>query len=210
MARYTGPNCRLCRREGDALFLKGTRCFSDKCSIKRRPQIPGQHGTARVNKKHTGYEIQLRAKQKVRRIYGILEAQFEKYYEHATSQTGNTGINLLHLLETRLDNVVYRMGFSFSRNQSRMWVTHGHFMVNGKPVNIPSYKIRPGDVVTVKETSDLRKSLKDIMESTSSRDKNAWLEVDAENLKGKFVALPERSQLDQKIQETLIIEYYSR
>jgi small subunit ribosomal protein S4 len=210
MARYTGPNCRLCRREGETLFLKGARCFTDKCSIKRRNQIPGQHGTARTNKKHTGYEVQLRAKQKCRRIYGVLERQFQLYYERATKMAGNTGTNLLHLLETRLDNVVYRMGFTMSRSQSRMWVVHKHFLVNGQSVNIPSYRIKPGDVVTVKENSTLRKHLKDLVDKTSSREKASWLEVDMETLKGKFVTLPERALLDPKIQENLIVEYYSR
>lgn len=210
MARYSGPNCRLCRREGDALFLKGTRCFSEKCAFRKRSQIPGQHGNGRFNRKQTGYEIQLRAKQKVRRIYGVLERQFQNYYELASKKSGNTGVNLLHLLESRLDNVVYRMGFTLSRQQSRMWVTHCHFLVNGKTVNIPSYQVKPGDVITIKASSSLAKQLKDLFETTGSREKASWMEVDAASLKGKFVAYPERSQLDPKIQESLIIEYYSR
>lgn len=210
MGRYNGPNCRLCRREGDALFLKGTRCFTDKCAFKRRAKIPGQHGDARMMRKQTGYEVQLRAKQKVRRIYGLLERQFQNYYVKATQMSGNTGINLLHLLESRLDNVVFRMGFGLSRSQSRMWVTQGHFMVNNHKVDIPSYSVRVGDVISVKETSKLKKLLKDQMEKTSGKEVSSWLEVDREALKGKFVALPERPQLDQKIQESLIVEYYSR
>ena len=210
MARYTDSSCRICRREGDALFLKGNRCFTDKCAFKRRPKIPGAHGSDRMIKKPTGYEIQLRAKQRVRKLYGVLERQFRKYYTEATRMSGNSGLNLLNLLETRLDNVVYRMGFGESRPQARMWVTQRHFEVNGKPVNIPSYNVQPGDVITVREKSTLRKPLKDIMEKTSSREKADWLEVDRENLKGKFLKLPERAQLDQKIQESLIIEFYSR
>ncbi|HNW36154.1 MAG TPA: 30S ribosomal protein S4 [Candidatus Ozemobacteraceae bacterium] len=212
MARYTGPSCRICRREGDALFLKGTRCFTDKCAIKRRAKIPGQHGSDRMNmnKKQTGYEIQLRAKQRVRKMYGILERQFQKYYEVASRKTGNTGVNLLHELETRLDNVVFRMGFGISRSQARMWVTQGHFAVNNRNVNIPSYQLKPGDAISLRENSSLRKTIKDIMEASISREISPWLEVDRENCKGKFNALPERAQLDPKIQESLIIEYYSR
>ncbi|MBF0546426.1 MAG: 30S ribosomal protein S4 [Candidatus Riflebacteria bacterium] len=210
MARYTGPACRICRREGDALFLKGARCYTDKCAIKKRPRIPGQHGPTKMQKKHTGYEVQLRAKQKVRKIYGLLERQFRKYYQMAVQQAGNSGHNLLHILEKRLDNVIFRLGFGMSRNQSRMWVTHGHFQVNGTNVDIPSYSLRPGDVVTVRENSPLKKTFKDVMEKTASRGKSSWLEVDRENLKGRFVNLPPREELDQKIQESLIIEFYSR
>jgi len=210
MARYTGSNCRLCRRENDTLFLKGTRCFTDKCAFKRRAKIPGQHGNERMAKKHTGYEIQLRAKQKVRRMYGILERQFQRYYEIANQMAGNTGTNLLNLLECRLDTIVYRMGFGVSRAQARMWVTQKHFLVNGKSVNIPSYQLKVGDTISIKETSRLRKHFKDVMELSVSRESSPWLDVDRENLKGKFVSLPERGQLDQKIQESLIIEYYSR
>jgi small subunit ribosomal protein S4 len=210
MARYTGPVCRQCRREGTALFLKGRRCYTDKCSIKRRAQIPGQHGKGRLNKKPTEYEIQLREKQKVRRIYSVLEAQFRRYYAMASRQTGNTGVNFLRLLEARLDSSAYRMGFGLSRAQARMWITQGHFSVNGKRVTIPSFQLRPGDVVAVRDNSPLKKHLKDVLEQTSSRDKGAWLELDAENLKGRFVAMPEREQLDPSIQESLIVEYYSR
>jgi len=210
MGRYIGSSCRICRREGDALFLKGTRCFTDKCAFKKRAKIPGQHGNERQVKKPTGYEIQLRAKQRCRKLYGLLERQFQKYYDMAIAQAGNTGVNLLHILESRLDNVVYRMGFGMSRSQARMWVTHAHFQVNGKNVNIPSYQLKPGDVITVKDNSSLRKLIKDLLEANASREKAPWLEVDRENLKGRFVNLPERAQLDQKIQESLIIEYYSR
>ncbi len=163
-----------------------------------------------MRKKQTGYEIQLRAKQKVRKSYGILERQFRKYYEVANRKEGNTGINLLHQLETRLDNVAFRMGFGISRAQARMWVTQGHFEVNGRKCNIPSYQLRPGDVVAIRETSKLRPQVKDVLEISSKRDESPWIEVDKENLKGKFVTLPERSQLDPKIQESLIVEFYSR
>ncbi len=207
MARYSGPSCRICRREGDALFLKGARCFTDKCSIKRRAKIPGQHGSDRMgNKKQTGYEIQLRAKQRVRKLYGRRDRRFHKDYEIA----GNTGVLLLQELETRLDNVVFRMGFGISRAQARMWVTQGHFTVNNRSVNIPSFQLRPGDVIALRENSSLRKTIKDIMEASISRETSPWLDVDRENCKGKFVSLPERAQLDPKIQESLIIEYYSR
>lgn len=209
MARYIGPNCRICRREGDALFLKGTRCYSEKCAMKKRNKIPGMHG-GKMMKKSTGYSLQLRAKQRVRRIYGILEKQFENYYSAAVKQTGNSGINLLRLIESRLDNVVYRMGFALSRAQSRMWVTHAHFNVNGKAVNIPSFIVRPGDVISVKTNSSVKKKVKDILEKTSRGDNSPWLEIDKENFKCKFLALPERAQLDPAIQESLIIEYYSR
>jgi len=210
MARYTGSVCRICRREGDQLFLKGARCFTEKCAFKRRATVPGQHGTEQMRKKPTGYEVQLRAKQKVRKTYGVLERQFRKYYEAANCKSGNTGTNLLHQLETRLDNVAYRLGFGLSRAQTRMWVTQGHFEINGRKCNIPSYQLRPGDVVAIRESSKIKNQIKDTLEITASREANPWLELDRENLKGKFVALPERSQLDQKIQEHLIIEFYSR
>ncbi|MGM0600865.1 MAG: 30S ribosomal protein S4 [Candidatus Rifleibacteriota bacterium] len=210
MARYTGSVCRLCRREGEQLFLKGARCYTEKCSFKRRPGFPGIHGNKRMRRKQTGYEIQLRAKQKVRRTYGILESQFRKYYEIANQKDGNTGVNLLHQLETRLDNVVYRMGFGISRPQARMWVTQGHFSINGRKCNIPSYQLRPGDEIKLSEKSKVRNQVKDIMEISTGRQESSWLEVDQENLKGKFVKLPEREQLDSKIEEHLIVEFYSR
>jgi small subunit ribosomal protein S4 len=210
MARYTGSVCRLCRREGEQLFLKGARCYTEKCAFKRRPSIPGVHGNQRMRRKQTGYEIQLRAKQKVRRTYGILESQFRKYYSVANRKDGNTGTNLLHELETRLDNVVFRMGFGISRAQARMWVTQGHFEVNNRKCNIPSYQLRPGDEVKLLEKSKVRKQVKDILEISSTRNDSPWIEVDTENLKGKFNALPERTQLDPKIQEHLIVEFYSR
>lgn len=210
MARYTGSVCRICRREGDQLFLKGARCFTEKCAFKRRATVPGQHGPEQMRKKPTGYEVQLRAKQKVRKTYGILESQFRKYYEAATRKDGNTGVNLLHQIETRLDNVAYRMGFGLSRAQTRMWVTQGHFNVNGKACNIPSYQLRPGDTISIRENSKVKPQIKDALEITSSREASSWLVVDREKLSGTFTTLPERSQLDPKIQEHLIIEFYSR
>lgn len=210
MARYTGSVCRICRREGDQMFLKGARCYTEKCAFKRRSTIPGIHGNSRMRRKQTDYEVQLRAKQKLRKTYGILESQFRKYYEIANRKEGNTGVNLLHQLETRLDNSAWRMGFGMSRSQTRMWVTQGHFEVNGKKCNIPSYQLKPGDVVAIKEKSKIRSRIKDTLELGTGRESSPWLETDQENLKGKFVALPDRSQLDQNIQEHLIIEFYSR
>lgn len=210
MARYTGSVCRICRREGEQLFLKGARCFTEKCAFKRRAVVPGQHGAEQMRKKPTGYEVQLRAKQKVRKTYGVLERQFRKYYDAANRKGGNTGTNLLHELETRLDNVAFRLGFGLSRAQTRMWVTQGHFEINGRKCNIPSYQLRPGDVISIRESSKIRNQIKDALEITASRESSAWLELDRESLKGKFVTLPERSQLDPKIQEHLIIEFYSR
>ena len=210
MARYTGSVCRICRREGDQLFLKGARCFTEKCAFKRRAFVPGQHGAKQMRKKATGYEVQLRAKQKLRKTYGILERQFRKYYEAASRKSGNSGVNLLHQLETRLDNVAFRMGFGLSRAQTRMWITQGHFDINGRKCNIPSYQLRAGDVIAIRESSKIRQQIKDALEINSSREASSWLEVDRENLKGKFAALPERAQLDPKIQEHLIIEFYSR
>jgi small subunit ribosomal protein S4 len=163
-----------------------------------------------MRKKATGYEVQLRAKQKLRKTYGILERQFRKYFETASRKAGNSGVNLLHQLETRLDNVAFRMGFGLSRAQTRMWVTQGHFDINGRKCNIPSYQLKAGDVIAIRESSKIRPQIKDALEINSSRDASSWLEVDRENLKGKFVALPERTQLDPKIQEHLIIEFYSR
>lgn len=210
MARYTGSVCRICRREGDQLFLKGPRCFTEKCAFKRRPTVPGQHGNNQMRKKSTGYEVQLRAKQKLRKTYGVLERQFRKYYEVANRKVGNSGVNLLHQLETRLDNVAFRMGFGLSRAQTRMWVTQGHFEINGHKCDIPSCQLKAGDVIAIRESSKIKSQIKDALEISSSRMASAWLEVDREKLNGKFVMLPERTQLDPKIQEHLIIEFYSR
>lgn len=210
MARYIGSVCRICRRENEQLFLKGARCYTEKCAFKRRAYIPGAHGNSKMRRKQTGYEIQLRAKQRLRKSYGILEQQFRKYYDIANRKEGNTGINLLHQLEMRLDNVAFRMGFGMSRSQVRMWITQGHFKVNGKKCNIPSYQLRPNDEIAICENSKLRRQIKDIIELNTAREVSPWLEADYENLKGKFLALPERSQLDPNIQEHLIVEFYSR
>jgi len=208
MARYTDASCKLCRREGQKLFLKGERCYTNKCAIGRRPYAPGQHGAQR--KKLSEYGIQLREKQKAKRFYGLLESQFRKYFEIANRKKGVTGENLLRLLETRLDNVVYRMGFGTTRAEARQLVTHGHFKVNGKSVNIPSYIVKVGDTVEVSEKGKKSVRFKEILDVTGAKVVPKWLEVDQENLKGKVVALPERDDIDLNIQEHLIVELYSK
>lgn len=208
MARYTGPVCRLCRREGVKLYLKGDRCYSDKCSVSKRPQAPGQHGTGR--KKVSEYGIQLREKQKTRRIYGILERQFREYFEKAERQKGITGENLLVLLERRLDNVVYRLGLANGRVQARQLVRHGHFTVNGQKVDIPSYLVKAGDVVALAEGSKDSAIFKEIAEDMSSKTVPAWVEVNAADLQGKVMRYPTREEIDIPIQEHLIVELYSR
>ena len=207
MARYTGSVCRQCRREGVKLFLKGNRCFSAKCAVTKRPNPPGQHRPMR--RKVSEYGLQLREKQKARRAYGILEGQFEHYFEMAAAQKGVTGENLLRLLERRLDNVVYRMGYGASRAQSRQFVNHGHFLVNGKKVDIPSYLIKVGDEITVKERSRSINRFKEVRDGVE-RIIPTWLEFDADALRGKVVALPQREDIDLSLQETLIVELYSR
>ncbi|HHY65158.1 MAG TPA: 30S ribosomal protein S4 [Clostridiaceae bacterium] len=208
MARYTGASCKLCRREGQKLFLKGERCYSNKCAIGRRPYAPGQHGA--MKKKLSEYGIQLREKQKAKRFYGILESQFRKYFEMANRRKGITGENLLQLLESRLDNVVYRMGFGTTRAEARQLVTHGHFEVNGKRVNIPSYIVKAGDTIEVAEKSKKSVRFREILDVTGSKVVPKWLEVDQENLRGKVVALPSREDIDLNIQEHLIVELYSK
>jgi len=208
MARYTGAVCRLCRREGQKLFLKGDRCYSDKCAVVKRAYAPGQHGQSR--RKASEYGIQLREKQKARRIYGILEKQFRNYFEKAERQKGVTGENLLRLLELRLDNVVYRLGFANSRVEARQLVRHGHFTVNGRRVNIPSYLVRVGDQIAVKESSKKAPKFEEISELAAHKTVPAWLEMDKEALVGKVIALPEREDIDVPIQEHLIVELYSR
>lgn len=208
MARYTGPVCRLCRREGAKLYLKGDRCYSDKCSIDRRQYAPGQHGQRR--KKVSEYGIQLREKQKARRIYGVLEKQFRNYFAEADRQGGIAGENLLRLLERRLDNVVFRLGFGASRNEARQLIRHGHFLVNGKKVNIPSFLVKIGDVITVKESSKESPRVKELIEQSGTKTPPAWLELDAEQALGKVVAMPSREEIDVPIQEHLIVELYSR
>ena len=208
MARYTDATCRLCRREGEKLFLKGERCYSEKCSINKRAYAPGQHGQQR--KKVSEYGIQLREKQKTRRFYGILESQFKKYFEMASKKQGITGENLLQILETRLDNVVYRLGLATSRPEARQLVTHGHFVVNGQKVNIPSYLIKPGDVISLKEKTRSSQKVKDIVDIAGARVVPEWLEYDGENFTGKVVTLPTREHIDLDVQEHLIVELYSK
>ncbi|RJR41838.1 MAG: 30S ribosomal protein S4 [Desulfobacteraceae bacterium] len=209
MAKYTGAVCRICRRENLKLFLKGDRCYGDKCAFERRAYAPGQHGQRRTGKM-SDYHLQLREKQKVRRIYGILEKQFRRYYYRAEQQKGVTGTNLLILLETRLDNIVFRMGFASSRNQARQLVRHNHFLVNGKAVDIPSLQVRVGDTIEVKEGSRKVPALVEAMETVVRRGVPNWLEVEKESFKGVMKALPKREELAMPIQEQLIIELYSK
>lgn|SRR3712207_2361478 len=206
MARYTEATCRLCRREGLKLFLKGDRCFTDKCAFARRGYAPGQHGQDR--KKQSNYGLQLREKQKAKRIYGVLEGQFRRYYVRAEKMRGITGENLLRLLEMRLDNVVYRLGYGESRKEARQLVTHGHFLVNGKKVNIPSYTVSANDVVTVAEKSKASEKFKTFAENP--RTLPAWLSGNVENFEGKVVSEPSREEIDVPVNETLIVELYSK
>ena len=208
MARYTDASCRLCRREGQKLFLKGARCYTDKCAIARRAYAPGQHGQAR--KKQSEYGLQLREKQKAKRFYGVLENQFRTYYEEASRKKGITGENLLFILESRLDNIVYRLGLATSRAEARQFVTHEHFRVNGKKVNVPSYLIKVGDVISVAQNSKESARFDQILDVTNGRVVPSWLEFDAENLTGKVVALPTREEVDAPVQEHLIVELYSK
>ncbi|GAB4243122.1 MAG: 30S ribosomal protein S4 [Thermoleophilia bacterium] len=208
MARDTGPQCKQCRREGMKLFLKGERCLTDKCAIDRRAYPPGQHGRGR-RRKQSEYLLQLREKQKARRYYGLLEAQFHNYYEKAARQEGVTGENLLRLIETRLDNVVYRLGFGASRRQARQLVRHGHFTVNGRRVNIPSYRVRPDDVIAfVGKKQGVRDVIEEATDLTASVP--AWLQADHDNLNGKVLRLPDREDIDVPVQEQLIVELYSK
>ena len=209
MARYTGPVCRLCRREGLKLFLKGERCYTGKCAIDRRAYAPGQHGQARA-KKPTEYGLQLREKQKARRMYGVMEKQFRSYFDEAARRKGVTGENLLSLLERRLDNVVFQLGFASSRPEARQLVNHGHFTVNGKKVDIPSFSVRAGEVVAVKEGSKSSPRMKQLLENLGSRTVPGWLSLDANTAAGTIVALPTREDIQLPIQEHLIVEKYSR
>ena len=208
MARYTGAVCRLCRREGQKLFLKGDRCYSEKCSVAVRSYAPGQHGQGR--KKSSEYGLQLRAKQKARRFYGVQEGQFHHYFEMAERKQGVTGENLLRILESRLDNVVYRVGFASSRAEARQLVGHGHFEVNGSRVDIASYLLRAGDVVAICEKSRASDKFKAIVEANSARPVPQWMDVDREKLEAKVIALPERDQIDAPVEEQLIVEFYSK
>ena len=206
MARYTGPVCRLCRREGKKLYLKGERCTSGKCALERRSTAPGQHGAAK--KKMGEYGVQLREKQATRRYYGVLEKQFKNYYDEAARKEGMTGENLLLLLERRLDNVVYRAGFGMSRRQARQLVLHRHFTVNGERVNIPSYLVKPGDVIAVHGSACDK--IKENVELNSARPVPMWMSFDANDMKVTFNRLPERSEIDLDVEEQLIVELYSK
>ena len=207
MARYIGPVCRLCRREGMKLFLKGERCYTEKCAIEKRNFAPGQHGKTR-KQKLAGYGVQLREKQKVKRIYGVLEDQFRRYFEQAERTRGITGETLLQLLERRFDNVIYRLGLATSRPQARQLVRHGHFLINGKKVDIPSYSLRAGDVVTVKAASEKNATIVHAMEEVKGRGVPAWLTFDGAS--GKVMSLPTREQINLPVQEQLIVELYSK
>ena len=209
MARYKGPVCRLCRREGMKLFLKGAKCFSDKCPIEKRNFAPGQHGKDR-KAKVVGYGLQLREKQKAKRIYFVQEKQFRNYFENATRSPGVTGYMLLQQLERRLDNVVYRMGFAAARRQARQLVRHGHIEVNGRKVNIPSFSVKAADVVAVRERSRNFPSVQQALEFTAHQTVPAWLEVDREALKGRVLNLPKREDINLPISEQLIVELYSK
>jgi small subunit ribosomal protein S4 len=207
VARYRGPACKLCRREGMKLFLKGERCLTEKCAIERRSYPPGEHGRGRI--KQSEYLLQLREKQKARRYYGLLEKQFRTYYEKAAKQrSGVTGDNLLRMLESRIDNVVYRLGFAASRAQARQLVRHGHFQVNGRRVNIPSYQVRPNDIVSLKQGSPAEQVVRDATDLTASV--APWLQADHDGLTGTILKWPERAEIDTPVQESLIVELYSK
>ena len=208
MARYTDAVCRLCRREGQKLFLKGDRCYTDKCAADRRPYPPGQHGQGRV--RASEYGTQLREKQKAKRYYGILERQFRGYYEMAHKRKGKTGENLLSILESRLDNTVYRLGFAMSRAEARQLVLHGHFLINGRKVNIPSFQVKPGMIISIKEQSRGLDKIKSVIEANAFRQPPKWLEYDTVALVAKVVGVPSREDIDMPIEEQLIVEHYSR
>lgn len=208
MARYTGPACRLCRREGEKLFLKGDRCFSNKCAVERREGTPGVHPRARG--RFSEYRLQLREKQKVKRMYGLLERQFRNMFRTADRIKGVTGEKLLQMLESRFDNIVYRAGFTPSRRAGRQFVLHGHFLVNGKAINIPSYKIAPGDVITLREKSQKLARVDEALEATDSRPLPEWIELDKTKKQATIKALPTREQLTHPMKEQLIVELYSK
>lgn len=208
MSRYTESKCRICRREGTKVFLKGDRCYTDKCSFERRPYPPGQHGRRR--KKTSDYAVQLREKQKVRRMYGLQESQFNKYFQKAEARKGVTGINLLKFLEMRLDNVIYRLGFANSRDQARQLVKHGHFLKNGKKVDIPSMQVKVGDEIQVREKSRKVSIIQEAQEVLDRRGYPDWMEIDSENYKGTVKAEPQREDITFPINEHLIVELYSK
>ncbi len=208
MARYTGAVCKLCRREGKKLFLKGDRCYTGKCALERRAYAPGQHGQGR--KKNSEYGLQLRAKQQARRYYGIQEGQFHKYFIMAEKKAGVTGENLLQICESRLDNVVYTLGWASSRAEARQLVTHAHYLVNGNKVDIPSYLLKVGDVVSIKSKSRDSEKIKAVVENNASRPVPAWLDLNRDALEAKVVALPTRDQIAADVEEHLIVEFYSK
>lgn len=208
MARYIGSKCRLCRREGEKLFLKGEKCYTSKCAVEKRAFAPGQHGQRRS--RLTDYAVQLREKQKLRRIYGVLERQFRSYYEEADRRKGSTGENLLKLLEGRLDNVVYRMGFAASRTEARQLVRHSGISVNGQKVNIPSYQVKPNDTVAVSAKANEQLRIKAALEFAQQRGFVEWIDVDAKKMEGRFKSVPERSDLPAEINENLVVELYSK
>lgn len=212
MARYTGPVCKLCRREGEKLFLKGERCYSQKCAIERRAYPPGQHGRMAQwrRSKTSDFGAQLRAKQKARRVYGVLEQQFRRYYRRALKSRGLTGLTLLRLLESRLDNVIYRMGYASSRAQARQLVTHGHFLVNGRRTDVPSMSVRPGDLIEIREGSKKNTFFTDLPAVAEERSIPDWISRDVKALKGEITRLPERTEIDASLNEQLIVEFYSR
>ena len=212
MSKYRGPVCKLCRREGEKLFLKGARCFSPKCAFDRRGYAPGQHGKASAfrGKRESDYNRQLRAKQKARRVYGVFERQFRRYYEDSVGRRGVTGLNLLQSLEGRLDNIVYRLGFAESRSEARLLVTHGHFMVNGRRNDVPSMQVQVGDTLAVRDGSRRRNYFKNLPDVAEARNVPTWLTRDVKTLSGSIIRLPERSEIDGNLNEQLIVEYYSR
>lgn len=211
MARYTGPVCKLCRREGEKLFLKGERCFTPKCAVERRTYPPGEHGRFSGRRsRESDYSLQLRAKQKAKRIYGVLERQFRRYFHEAQKRSGLTGLNLLQILESRLDNVIYRMGFAESRNQARQLVNHGHFMLNERNIDVASAVLKPGDKISLREKSSKLEYFKMLRQAEDSRTPPTWVESDLNNLSGRVIRLPERAEIDGNLNEQLIVEFYSR
>jgi len=210
MARYTGPVCRLCRRDGTKLFLKGAKCFSEKCPVEKRNFPPGQHGQSKKQKKVVGYGLQLREKQKAKRIYFTLETQFRAYYEKASNRTGVTGELLLQQLETRLDNVAYRLGFALSRRQARQLVRHGHVQVNGRKVNIPSFQCKVGDEIAIREASKSIIILEEAKNFASGQRSVTWIDINRDNLSGKILSLPKREDVNLPVNEQLIVELYSK
>lgn len=212
MSKYTGPACKLCRREGEKLFLKGSRCYSPKCAFEKRGFAPGQHGRTRQGRteRESDYARQLRAKQRARRVYGMMERPFRRYYGIAVRARGLSGLNLLQTLETRLDNVVYRMGFAENRAQARQLVNHGHFTINGRRADIPSMLVKPGDTIAVKENSKTLVYFKELADLAEKRLCAVWMDRDLKQLSGRVLRLPERSEIDGSLNEQLIVEYYSR